>query len=37
MPKLVTAFGGTETLQAFPEERPEPVDAATAGRADDRL
>ena len=25
MPKLVTAFGGTETLQAFPEERPEPV------------
>ena len=37
MPKIVTAFGGTEALQAFPEERPERVDAATAGRADDRL
>ena len=36
MPEIVTAFGGTEALQAFPEYRPARVDAATAGRTDGR-
>ena len=36
MPEIVTAFGGTEAFQAFPEYWPERVDAATAGRMDGR-